>query len=328
MKAWLFHPAQQILEQVERAIPEPGPQQLLVKVRAASLNRGEFLVGGSPAPRICGMEAAGEVVGWGAQVPFPAAFEPTPGLRVMGRASGGFAEFALIDAYDAMPIPEKLAWEEAASIPIAYLVAYDMLVVGASLAEGEWMLIAGASSGVGVACLQMGKVLGVTVIGTSSSPEKLERLAAAGLDYGVCAQGGDFVQAVRATTGGRGVDLAINNLGGSAFSACVAALRFQGRLAQVGFVDGIRQAALDLEQLHALRLKLFGVSNKWRVGEQRALTVRGFARDMLPLAGRGELRPLIDQVFDFEALPLAHATMLANRHVGKLVIRMTAAQER
>jgi NADPH:quinone reductase-like Zn-dependent oxidoreductase len=322
MKAWILNPGQGSLDRVDREIPQPGPQEVLVQVRAASLNRGEFLGLAAGPPRPCGMEAAGVVVACGEAASSLAGFQLPPGTRVMGRSAGGFAEFTIMDAHDVLPVPEELGWVEAGAIPIAYLVAYDMLVRGGALRGGECMLIAGASSGVGVACLQIGKVLGAVVIGTSGSAHKLERLAEAGLDFGICARGGDFAHAVRRYTEGCGADLAINNVGGSAFAACVAALRFKGRLAQVGFVDGVRQAGLDLEQLHAQRLHLFGVSNKLRSAAQRAATVHGFFHEMLPHVRSGALQPLIDQVFGFNELPLAQQAMLADRHLGKLVVRI------
>lgn len=335
MRSWMLDPSRGVPEQVERDLPEPGPHQILVEVRAASLNRGEFLAGAPGVPRPCGMEAAGTVLACGRDlVARDGSAAWLPGTRVMGRTTGGFATHALIEGHDAMEVPEGLSWEQAGAIPIAYLVAYDMLVLGGQLGRGQWLLIAGVSSGVGVACLQMGKVLGAKVIGTSGSAHKLARLADHGLDLGICARGGDFVAQVRDHTHdqadthpplrGPGVHLAVNNVGGSAFAACLAVLRFQGRLAQVGFVDGVRQGAIDLDLLHSQRLHVFGVSNRLRTAEQRAATVRSFSRDMLAHVHNGSLRPLVDQVFAFDELPQAHQMMLADRHVGKLVLRMDA----
>lgn len=152
MKAWMLDPVAQTLSLAERAVPEPGPQQVLVKVKAASLNRGEFLVGmgiggAGGAPKPSGMEAAGEVVAMGEQVAPHASCPIAIGDRVMGRAPGGFAEYALMDAQDVMAVPSSMAWLDAACVPIAYLVAYDMVIAGGELQKGQRCLITGASSG-------------------------------------------------------------------------------------------------------------------------------------------------------------------------------------
>ena len=183
---------QTTLELREAPMPEPGGQQLLVRMRAASLNRGEFVPGhglhGQPGTwKAIGGEGAGEVVALGADV---AGFRP--GDRVMGRCAGAFSEYALMDQAEAMAVPPALSWEEAAGIPLTFLVSFDMLVLQGRLQAGEWLLINGVSSGVGVASLQLGKVLGARVIGTSGSAEKLERLRPLGLDVGLCTRAADF----------------------------------------------------------------------------------------------------------------------------------------
>jgi NADPH2:quinone reductase len=199
-----------------------------------------------------------------------------------------------------------------------------MLVGQGSLKAGEWLLVTGVSSGVGVAALQAGKALGAKVIGTSGSKEKLEKLAKLGLDVPVNTRKPDFHDAVMKATGGKGVDLVVNNVGGTVFAECIRCLGFQGRLATVGYLDGSMKSEIDLDALHPRRLKLFGVSNKLRNGEQRAVTVQGFTRDFLPLFASGKLKPLIDKVYDFADLPAAKARMEADAQVGKLVLRVTA----
>jgi NADPH:quinone reductase len=272
MRAWYLTPGKPRLglELREAAVPEPGPHQLLVRLHAAGLNRGELAAGAAAKPG--GTEGAGEVVKLGAGV---AQFKV--GDRVMARCPGSFAEHALMDARETLPVPASLSWEEAAAVPIAFLVVYDMVLAQGRLKAGEWLLVAGVTSGVGVYALQAAKALGAKVIGTSGSAEKLEKLKPLGLDVALATRKPDFAPAVMKATGERGADLAIDAVGGTVFAECVRALGFEGRLAFVGYVDGALKAEIDLEALHAKRLTLFGVSNKLRNAEQRALTVRGFA---------------------------------------------------
>jgi NADPH:quinone reductase-like Zn-dependent oxidoreductase len=239
----------------------------------------------------------------------------------MGRAPGGFAEQALVDAREAMAVPARLTWEEAAATPLVYLVSYDMLYPGGNLAPGEWLLVMGASSGVGVASVQLGKLVGAGVIGTSGSAAKLERLRSLGLDLGIQIRGGGFLDAVMKATDGRGADLVVNTVGGTVFAECIRALAFRGRFAMVGYVDGVMRGELDLETLHAKRLRLFGVSNKLRTAPQRAETVAGFVRDVLPALADGRIRPVVDRVFPLAELPAAKAYMESDAQVGKIVVR-------
>jgi NADPH:quinone reductase-like Zn-dependent oxidoreductase len=280
MKSWYLQatPGAASLEAREVPVPDPGPQQLLVRLRAASLNRGEFIVGhGLTKPgtrKAAGMEGAGIVERVGAGV---TAFNA--GDRVMGRCPGAFSEYALMDAREAMALPASLSFEEGAAIPLAFLVVHDMLVLQGRLEAGEWVLVTGVSSGVGVASLQAAKAIGAKVIGTSGSRDKLERLAPLGLDVALATRAADFHDAVMQATGGKGVDLVVNTVGGSVFAECVRCMGFEARLATVGYVDDVLEATLDLQALHAKRLTLFGVSNKLRTPEQRASGVPAFVKD-------------------------------------------------
>jgi len=300
------------LELREVPTPQPAAHQHLVKIHASSLNRGELIAGhgliAAGAAKPAGQEAAGEVVG--------------SGERVMGRCPGGFAEFGLMDKSDAIPVPPNLSWEEAGAIPLTFMVVHDMLVAQGGLKAGEWLLVTGVSAGVGVAALQAAKAIGAKVIGTSGSGEKLQKLKAIGLDVGVETRKPDFYDAVMKATGGKGVDLVVNNVGGSVFAECIRTLAFQGRLATVGYLDRVMKAELDIDALHAKRLKLFGVSNKHRNAEQRAATVRGFTADFLPYFASGRLKPLVDRVYRFDELPQAKALVESDAHLGKVVIRM------
>ena len=300
------------LELREVATPQPAAHQHLVKIHASSLNRGELIAGhgliAAGAAKPAGQEAAGEVVG--------------SGERVMGRCPGGFAEFGLMDKSDAIPVPPSLSWEQAGAIPLTFMVVHDMLVAQGGLKAGEWLLVTGVSAGVGVAALQAAKAIGAKVIGTSGSGEKLQKLRAIGLDVGVETRKPDFYDAVMKATGGKGVDLVVNNVGGSVFAECIRTLAFQGRLATVGYLDRVMKAELDIDALHAKRLKLFGVSNKHRNAESRAVTVRGFTADFLPYFASGRLKPLVDRVYRFDELPQAKAFVESDAHLGKVVIRM------
>jgi NADPH:quinone reductase-like Zn-dependent oxidoreductase len=302
-------------------VPEPAAGQLLLHLHAAGLNRGEIIPGHGltkpGAAKPAGGEGAGEIVKLGAGVTGFA-----PGARIMGRCPGAFAEYALMDAREAIAVPERLSWEEAAGIPLTFMVVHDMLIAQGKLAAGEWLLVTGISSGVGVAALQTAKALGARVIGTSGSADKLERLKGVGLDVGIRTRGADFCDAVMQATGGKGVNLIVNNVGGSVFAECVRALAFQGRLATVGYVDGVLKAEIDIDALHAKRLVLFGVSNKLRSPEQRAESARGFIADILPAIADGRIRPLVDRVYPFDELPAAKAYMESNAHLGKIVVRM------
>jgi NADPH:quinone reductase-like Zn-dependent oxidoreductase len=311
MRAYFLQASDMSLELREAPQPKPGPDQLLVRVRAAGLNRGELLKHGltKPGPaKIGGTEGAGEVEG--------------TGERVMGRLPSSFAEYALMDKADAVPVPANMSWEEAAATPLTFMVVYDMLVQQGKLKKDEWLLVTGVSSGVGVAALLAGKALGAKVIGTSGSHEKLQKLKSLGLDAAIPTRKPDFHDQVMKATGGKGVDLVVNNVGGSVFAECIKCLGYEGRLATVGYVDGVMKSEIDIEALHSKRLKLFGVSNKMRNGAQRNVTVQGFTRDFLPLFAAGKLKPVIDRVYDFKDLPAAKERMQADAHVGKIVVKI------
>jgi NADPH:quinone reductase len=309
------------MEQRDVAMPEPGPGQVLVKMRAAGLNRGELIVGHSVkaggAAKAAGGEGAGEVAKVGAGVTNVKA-----GDRVMGRCAGAFAEFALMDAREAIAMPKNLSWEEGASIPLVFCVVHDMLINQGKLQPGEWLLVTGISAGVGVAALQTAKALGAKVIGTSGSQDKLDRLKPLGLDVGIATRKPDFADAVMKATDAKGANLVVNNVGGSVFAETIRALAVQGRHATVGYVDHVLEAKLDIETLHTKRLTLFGVSNRLRNAEQRAVTVRGFVADVLPHIAAGRIKPVIDKVYPFAELPAAKARMESNAQVGKIVVRI------
>ena len=291
-----------------------------MRVRATALNYGELVVGGAVhggPEKLGGNEAAGEVHAVGAGV---TAFRP--GDRVFGRVRGGFAEYAAAFAHQVMPMPPRLTWEQAAAIPVSFLTAYEMLYPPyGKLKAGEWLLVTGASSGAGAASIQIAKLIGAHTIGTSGSAEKLARLKTIGLDVAIATRSADFAPRVKAATGGRGADLIVNLVGGSVFAECVDSLARHGRLAVVGYLDGVLEAKIDLSAVHVNRLEIFGVSNAKLTAEERAQAVSGFARDVLPAIADGRITPLIGRVFAFDELPAAKACMESSATVGKIVVR-------
>jgi NADPH:quinone reductase-like Zn-dependent oxidoreductase len=322
MKSWFISSGKEATTLELRDVPQPEPKagELIARVKACGLNRGEFIAGhglSGGTAKAAGIEAAGEVVKVGEGIT-----NFKPGDRVMGRAYNAFSEYAIFRGGDAMHAPAKLSWEEAAGGGITYLTAYDMLWPGGELKAGEWLLVAGASAGVGVASVQLGKLIGAKVIGTSGSAEKLKKLAALGLDLPLQNRNGGFEKAIMEATGGKGVNLVVNNVGGSVFAECIRSMAYKGRLATVGYVDGVVKAEIDILALHSKRLKLFGVSNKMRTAAEIAEGVNGFVRDVLPSMASGHVQPVIDKVFAFSDLPKAKAHMESNAHLGKIILKL------
>jgi NADPH2:quinone reductase len=324
MKSWWIRldAAQAEFERRDVPVPRPRAGELLIKVQAASLNRGELVASVNgyarhTASRPAGVEAAGvvaavgeSVVGW------------SPKDRVMGLVRGGFAEYALLDAREALPVPQRLYATHAATVPLVYGVMHDLLYTRGRLTAKEWLLIAGIAPGVGAAALQVAKLIGARVVATSGSLEKLEKLRELGLDVGIYARTPDFARAVREATRG-GANMIINNAGSGALAECMRALAFEGRLANVGQCDGASSSELDLSALHSNRVMLFGASSRFRTAEDRAEAVRNFARDLLPAFNEGRIHPLVDRVFAFNQLPDAKAYLVSSAYgsrIGKVVV--------
>ena len=308
-----------MLEPREVPVPQPQRDEVLIRVHAAALNRGELIVGsavhGGPE-KLGGTEASGVVEAVGEGVT-----QWKKGDRVMGRVRGAFAEYAAMYAGQVLPMPARLTWEQAAAIPSSFITAYEAVVQYGKLKAGEWLLVAGASSGVGVASILTAKFLGARTLGTSGSAAKLEKLTAIGLDVPIATRAPDFAPAVRAATGD-GANLAVNLVGGSVFAETMRSLARDGRLAIVGYVDGAYHADIDLDAAHVNRLQIFGISNVRLKREERAVTTRGFERDILPAIADGRITPLVDRVFGFDELPAAKAHMESNAMVGKIVVKI------
>lgn len=306
-----------------REVPKPQPKagEVLVKVKAASLNRGEILASITMhkvhEPHPAGADFAGEVDSVGEGV---TSFRP--GDRVLGRARGSFAEYVIMPAVQGAAMPKNLSWEHAASLPVTAITAYEAIVPLGRLKSGETLLVAGAASGVGVMAVQIGKYLGAKVIGLSRSKEKLDKLKGIGMDIGIQAGGAGFADKVLEATGGNGVNLAINLVGGTVFPDLVKSLANQGRLAIIGYMDDQHHAEIDLETVHGKRLQIFGVSNTRMTAPQRAEAMKNFTRDILPGFADGKITAVIDKVFPFDQLPAAKTYVETNAQLGKVVVKM------
>ena len=309
------------LEWRDIPIPQPKANEIIMRVRAAALNRGELVVGGAVhggPEKIGGTEAAGEVHAVGDGIK-----SVRPGDRVFGRVRGGFAEYVAMEQHQIIPLPTQLSFEQGAAIPISYITAYEMLYPPyGKLKAGEWLLVTGASAGAGVASIQIAKMLGARTIGTSGSAEKLAKLEAIGLDVAIATRGADFAAKVKEVTGGAGADVIVNLVGGTQFAECLRCLARHGRLAVVGYVDGSLKAEIDLSAVHVNRFEIYGISNAKLTPEERAAATRGFVRDVVPAFADGRIAPVIDRVYAFDELPAAKAQMESNAMVGKIVVRV------
>jgi putative PIG3 family NAD(P)H quinone oxidoreductase len=306
-------------------VPEPvlGAHELLIDVRATALNRADLLQrrGQYPPPPgasdILGLECSGVVAALGA-----GAMRFAVGARVMALlAGGGYAERVAVHQDVALPIPERLSFEEAAAVPEAFLTASEALLVEAELSAGQRLLVTAAASGVGGAAVQIGKLRGAFVIG-SASAEKLRAVTALGADLALERERPDFVDAVRAATETRGVDAIVDFVGASALARHQRCLAERGRLVVVGLLGGAA-APLDLGRILMQRQRLSGLVMRTRSVAEKIELVQRFERELWPALDRGLLRPLLDRIFPLAEVAAAHSRMEQNQNVGKLVLRVS-----
>lgn len=305
--------------------PQPGPNELLVRVRATALNRADLLqtLGLYPAPPdapkdIPGLEYAGEVVATGVRVQrFKA------GDRVMGLVGGGaFAELLACHEREALAIPDGLSFQDAAAIPEAFLTAYDALVLQAKLRATEHVLIHAAGSGVGSAAVQLCAALGANVIGTARTPEKLARLKDLGLHHGIATnEEPAFAAAVKAVTGRRGADVVLDLITGASFEETLKAVAPKARWLLVGMLAGA-SAELDLSAALSKRVTLIGTVLRSRPLEEKIALAQEAQRTLLPLFAAGKLRPVVDSVFPLSGLQDAFARLSSNASFGKIVVEI------
>ena len=307
----------------EVPVPEPTPNEILVKVAASGLNRADLIMAaGRPhgslggAGAIAGLEWAGEVEAVGAEVP-----EFRPGDQVMCSGAGGYAEYAVTDWGRACPVPRAASGPvEAATLPIALQTMHDALITNGGLAAGESVLIQGASSGVGIMAIQIARLKGAgTVIATSRDAGRRARLAEVGADLVLDPGDSQWVEQAREATGGKGVDLTIDQVSGSLANQTMQAAAVLGRIVNVGRLGGFT-AEFDFD-LHALkRIDYIGVTFRTRsVEEVRAINA-AMRADIWDAVEDGTLSLPIDRTFPLEQAAGAQAHMRANAHFGKIVL--------
>ena len=303
--------------------PAPKPNEILIKVRAASLNRADLAVasghrhgtiGGTGT--IVGLECAGEVEAVGAAVT-----DFKPGDRVMSSAAGGFAEYAVADAGRAHKIPaNNMSYEQAACMPVAVQTMHNALVGAGRLKKGETVLIQGASSGVGLLGMQIAKHMGASlVMGSSTNDARRARLAEFGCDLAIDTRDAKWADKVKEATGGKGVDLIVDQVSGGVMNANMQAAAVLGRIVNVGRLGGMK-GEFDFD-LHALkRIDYIGVTFRTRSPEEVRAIVQAARKDLWSAIQGGKLSLPIDKTFPLAEAAEALAHMKANAHFGKIVL--------
>jgi zinc-binding alcohol dehydrogenase/oxidoreductase len=305
--------------------PRPGPGEVLVRLRAASLNHLDvWLRQGRPSvpkPHILGADGAGVVEGVGAGadgfetgqrvVINPGLEEPDGRITVVGEHSDGtHAELIAVPAGQVYPLPDGLGFEEAAAFPLVFETAYRMLVTKAGLREGEWVLLWGIGSGVSTAALAIAKALGARAIVTSSSDEKLDRARGLGADAGVNHATEDVKARVRELAGG-GVDIVVDHVGEATWRTSLEVARQDGRICVCGATSGPNPPA----NLHRIWWKQLTVHGS-------TMGTRADFEAVYDLVASGRARPVVDSVFPLAEAAAAHARLEAGEQLGKIVLRI------
>ncbi len=316
----------EVLVPATRPVPIPGAGEVLIKVAAAGVNRPDcFQRQGTYAPPpgasdLPGLEVAGTVVAIGPGVdawkPGDAVCALTPG--------GGYAEFAVAPAAHCLPIPAGLSMLAAASLPETVFTVWINVFERSHLAPGETLLVQGGSSGIGVTAIQLARAFGNRVFATAGSAEKCRACEALGAERGIDYRKEDFVAVIKELTGGRGVDVILDMVGGDYVPRELNALATDGRLALIAFLGGTT-ATIDMSQILYRRLSISGSTLRPRTVEYKAMIAAALRAKVWPLVEAGRLKPVIHSVFALTDAARAHALMESSVHVGKIMLQPSAA---
>lgn len=303
--------------------PEPGPDEVVVRVRATALNRADLLQrrGLYPGPpmehEVPGMEFAGTVSVVGERVS-----AARVGDEVMGIVGGGaYAEQVVTHERQLLRVPSAVGLADSAAIPEVFITAWDALVVQGGLTSGRVALVHAGGSGVGTAAIQIARAVGATVVVTASAG-KVQRCRDLGATVAVDHTSEDFVAEVAAFTGGQGADVILDVVGGDYLARNLDALRVGGHIVQVGVMAG-GSAPFPLGKLLPKRASITGTVLRSRPVEEKIAITRRFADEVLPLFDDGRLRPVIDSRFPLGRIADAHTYLESNANVGKVVIDVT-----
>lgn len=313
----------EVLQLVERPMPQPQAGQLLVQVYAAGINRPDVMQReGNYAPPlgasdILGLEFSGRVVGLGTDIE-----RYKIGDAVMGLVhSGAYAEYVIVDEAIAMPVPSTMRFIDAACVPETYFTVWSNLFIRAGLKKDETVLLHGGGSGIGTTAIKLAKMIGAHVLVTAGSNEKCEACLELGADAAINYKTEDFVARTKELTNGAGADVILDMVGGDYIGRNLDAVAFDGRISQIAFLQGSK-VNIDFMPLLLKRITLTGSTLRARPVAMKAELARDIERIVFPFFERNEAMPLIDSIFAFEDVQQAHAKMDAGSHIGKIVLTM------
>ena len=310
-----------VLRPVERPDPVPAAGEVLIRVAAAGVNRPDVLQrrGAYPPPPgasdIPGLEVAGTIEAVGSEVR-----DWRVGDRVCALVSGGgYATMCVVPAPQCLPVPAKLDVVSSAAIPETFFTVWTNVFERGRLETGETALFHGGSSGIGTTAIQLAVARGAIVFVTAGSDEKCRACQALGAAHAINYHTHDFVDVVREVTGGRGVDLILDIMGGSYVPRNLAALATDGRLVQIGLLES-ESTTIDLRRILGRRLTLTGSTLRPRPVEEKGAIAAALRREVWPLLDGGDVKPIVYRTFPLQEAAAAHQMMESSEHIGKLVL--------